>query len=128
MRWLEKYGNYAYALLRIVTGFIFSFHGAQKILGVFSQFQPPAWSQLWFGGIIELVCGLMVLLGLQTRAAAFLSSGTMAVAYIQYHWKFQLGAQLFPAINKGELALLYSLVFLLIACRGGVKWSLDKTK
>jgi putative oxidoreductase len=50
----------------------------------------------------------------------------MAVAYIQYHWKFQTGAQLFPAINKGELALLYSLVFLLIACRGGVKWSLDK--
>jgi putative oxidoreductase len=95
---------------------------------VFSQFQPPAWSQLWFGGIIELVGGLMVLLGLQTRAAAFLSSGTMAVAYIQYHWKLQTGAQLFPAINKGELALLYSLVFLLIACRGGVKWSLDKTK
>jgi putative oxidoreductase len=128
MTWLEKYEDYAYALLRIVTGFIFSFHGAQKILGVFSQFQPPTWSQLWFGGIIELICGLMVLLGLQTRAAAFLSSGTMAVAYIQYHWKFQTGAQLFPAINKGELALLYSLVFLLIACRGGVKWSLDKTK
>jgi putative oxidoreductase len=126
MKWLEKYADYAYALLRIVTGFIFSFHGAQKILGVLSQFQPPTWSQLWFGGIIELVCGLMVLLGLQTRAAAFLSSGTMAVAYIQYHWKFQTGAQLFPAMNKGELALLYSLVFLLIACRGGVKWSLDK--
>jgi putative oxidoreductase len=51
----------------------------------------------------------------------------MAVAYIQFHWKFQIGAQLFPAINKGELALLYSLVFLLIACRGGVKWNLDKT-
>jgi len=127
MKWLEKYGDYAYALLRIVTGFIFSFHGAQKILGVLSEFQPPTWSQLWFGGIIELVCGLMVLLGFQARAAAFLCSGTMAVAYIQYHWKFQTGAQLFPAINKGELALLYSLVFLLIACRGGVKWSLDRT-
>jgi len=70
----------------------------------------------------------MELLGFQTRAAAFLCSGTMAVAYIQYHWKFQIGAQLFPAVNKGELALLYSLVFLLIACRGGIKWSLDKTK
>ena len=128
MNWLEKYADYAYALLRIVTGFLFLFHGAQKILGVFSQFQPPTWSRLWFGGIIELVCGLMVLLGLQTRAAAFLCSGTMAVAYIQYHWKFQVGVQLFPAINKGELALLYSLVFLLIACRGGVKWSLDKAK
>jgi len=128
MEWLEKYADYAYALLRIVTGFIFSFHGAQKILGVLSEFQPLAWSQLWFGGIIELVGGLMVLLGLQTRAAAFLCSGTMAVAYIQYHWKFQIGAQLFPAVNKGELALLYSLVFILIACRGGVKWSLEKTK
>jgi putative oxidoreductase len=128
MKWLEKYADYTYALMRIVTGFMFSFHGAQKILGVLSGFQPPAWSQLWFGGIIELVGGLMVLLGLQTRAAAFLCSGTMAVAYIQYHWKFQIGAQLFPAVNKGELALLYSLVFLLIACRGGVKWSLDKMK
>ena len=113
--------------MRIGTGFIFSFHVAQKILGVLSGFQPPAWSQLWFGGIIELVGGLMVLLGLQTRAAAFLCSGMMAVAYIQYHWKFQIGAQLFPAVNKGELALLYSLVFLLIACRGGGKRSLDKT-
>ena len=128
MKWLEKYADYAYVLMRIVTGFIFLFHGAQKILGVLSEFQPPAWSQLWFGGIIELVGGLMVLLGFQTRAAAFLCSGTMAVAYIQYHWKFQIGAQLFPAVNKGELALLYSLVFLLIACRGGVKWNLDKTK
>ena len=128
MKWLEKYADYAYALLRIVTGFMFLFHGAQKILGVLSEFQPPAWSQLWFGGIIELVGGLMVLLGFQTRAAAFLCSGTMAVAYIQYHWKFQIGAQLFPAVNKGELALLYSFVFLLIACRGTVKWSLGKTK
>ena len=126
MKWLEKYADYIYALLRIVTGFIFSFHGAQKILVVLSEFQPPAWSQLWFGGIIELVGGLMVLLGFQTRAAAFLCSGTMAVAYIQYHWKFQVGAQLFPAVNKGELALLYSVVFFLIACRGGIKWSLDK--
>lgn len=125
MKWLEKYADYAYALLRIVTGFIFLFHGAQKILGVLSQFQPRPWSQLWFGGIIELVGGLMVLLGFQTRAAAFLCSGTMAVAYIQYHWKFQIGAQLFPAVNKGELALLYSLIFFLIACRGGIKWSLD---
>ena len=127
MKQLEKCGDHAYALLRIVTGFIFLFHGAQKILGVLSQFQPPAWSQLWFGGLIELVGGLMVLLGFQTRAAAFLCSGTMAVAYIQYHWKFQIGAQIFPAVNKGELALLYSFVFLLIACRGGVKWCLDKT-
>jgi putative oxidoreductase len=126
MNWLKKYADYAYALLRIMTGFMFSFHGAQKILGVLSEFRPPAWSQLWFGGIIELLCGLAVMLGFKTREAAFLCSGTMAVAYFQFHWKFQIGANLFPAINKGELAALYSFVFLYIACRGGVKWSLDK--
>jgi putative oxidoreductase len=126
MKWLEKYSDHAYALLRIVTGFMFSFHGAQKILGVLAEIQPPVGSQLWFGGIIELLCGLAVLLGFKTRAAAFLCSGTMAVAYFQFHWKFQMGANLFPAINKGELAVLYSFVFLCIACRGGMKWCLDK--
>jgi len=126
MKWLEKYADHAYALLRIVTGFMLSFHGAQKILGVLADMQPPVGSQLWFGGIIELLCGLAVLLGFKTRAAAFLCSGTMAVAYFQFHWKFQMGANLFPAINKGELAVLYCFVFLCIACRGGVKWCLDK--
>jgi putative oxidoreductase len=126
MKWLEKYADDAYALMRIVAGFMFAFHGAQKILGVLSMFQPPMMSQLWFGGLIELVCGLAVMLGFWTRVAAFLSSGEMAVAYIQFHWKFQLGPQFFPALNKGELAALYCFVFLLIACRGGVKWSLDK--
>jgi putative oxidoreductase len=66
------------------------------------------------------------MLGFQTRAAAFLCSGTMAVAYFQYHWKFQIGSMIFPALNKGELAVLYSFVFLYLACRGGVKWCLDK--
>jgi putative oxidoreductase len=126
MKWLEKYADHAYALLRIVTGFMLSFHGAQKILGVLTEMQPPPWSQLWFGGIIELFCGLAVMLGFKTRAAAFLCSGMMAVAYFQFHWKFQMGANLFPAINKGELAVLYCFVFLYIACRGGVKWCLDK--
>jgi putative oxidoreductase len=88
--------------------------------------QPPVGSQLWIGGIIELFGGLMALLGFQTRVAAFLCSGMMAVAYIQFHWKFQIGSALLPTINKGELALLYCFVFLLIACRGGVTWCLDK--
>jgi putative oxidoreductase len=126
MNWLKKYADHAYALLRIMAGFMFAFHGAQKILGVLSELKPPAGSQLWFGGIIELLGGLAVMLGFKTRAAAFLCSGTMAVAYFQFHWKFQMGPNLFPAINKGELAALYCFVFLYIACRGGVKWSLDK--
>jgi putative oxidoreductase len=126
MKQLGKCADHAYALLRIVAGFLFLFHGAQKILGVLTPSQPPIWSQLWFGGWIELLGGIAVMLGFRTRIAAFLCSGTMAVAYIQFHWKFQMGPNLFPAINKGELALLFSFVFLYIACRGGVKWCLDK--
>lgn len=127
MKQLARYEDYAYALMRIVAGFMFSFHGFQKILGVLSDFQPPVGSQLWFGGMIELLCGLLIMVGFQTRWAAFLASGEMAVAYFQFHWKFQLGPAFFPAVNKGELAVLYCFVFLFIAGRGGVKWSLDKT-
>ena len=127
MKRLAKYADHAYALMRIMAGFMFSFHGAQKILGVLSDFQPAFGSQLWFGGVIELLGGLAIMLGFRTRIAAFLCSGEMAVAYFQFHWKFQMGANFFPALNKGELAVLYCFVFLFIACRGGVKWCLDKT-
>jgi putative oxidoreductase len=127
MKQLEKYGDHAYALMRIVTGFMFSCHGFQKIVGLLSDFQPPIGSQLWFGGIIELIGGLAVLLGFGTRVAAFICSGEMAVAYVQFHWKLQMGPAFFPVVNKGELALLYSFVFLLIACRGGIKWSVDRS-
>jgi putative oxidoreductase len=127
MKWLAKYTDHVYALMRITAGFMFSFHGFQKILGILSDFQPAIGSQLWIGGVIELVCGLAVMLGYQTRLAAFLCSGEMAVAYVQFHWKLQMGSNFFPGINKGELAALYSFVFLYIACRGGVKWKLDKS-
>jgi putative oxidoreductase len=126
MSFLGKFSDQAYALLRVLGGLMFSFHGAQKILGILSDFRPPAGSQIWFGGLIELFGGLLIAVGFQTRWAAFLASGTMAVAYFQFHWKFQFGAEFFPAINKGELAALYSLVFLLIACRGGITWCIDK--
>jgi putative oxidoreductase len=127
MKWLEKYSDHAYALMRIMAGFMFSFHGAQKVLGVLSEFQPPVGSQLWVGGVIELLGGLAIMLGFRTRIAAFLCSGQMAVAYFQFHWKFQMGANFFPPLNKGELAALYCFVFLFIASRGGGTWSMDKT-
>jgi putative oxidoreductase len=126
MKQLEKYADHAYALMRIMAGFMFSFHGAQKVLGVLTESKPPVGSQIWFGGLIELLGGLLVMVGFQTRAAAFLCSGTMAVAYIQFHWKFQFGPKFLPTLNQGELAVLYCFVFLFIACRGGGKWSLDK--
>ena len=125
MNLLAKYQNQAYALMRIVVGFMFSFHGVQKVFGVLAEFQPVVGSQLWFGGLIELTAGLFILVGFKTRWAALLASGEMAVAYFQFHWKFQLGSAFFPGINKGELAVLYCFIFLFIACRGGGVVCLD---
>ncbi len=68
----------------------------------------------------------MIALGVETRWAAFLASGTMAVAYIQFHWKLQYNLKLFPAINQGELAVMYCFLFLFIACHGGGKLSLGR--
>lgn len=126
MKQLERFCAEAYALLRIMAGFMFAFHGAQKILGVMSEYQPAFGTQIWFGGMIELIGGLAVMIGLGTRWAAFLCSGTMAVAYFQFHWKFQFGPEFFPAINKGEPAALYCFLFLYIATRGAGKWSVGK--
>ncbi len=126
MKILEKFSGPAYALLRIVTGALFLFHGIQKIFGVLTDYHPAFGSQIWIGGMIELIGGFLVMAGFKTRAAAFLASGTMAVAYFQFHWKFQWGAAFFPTINQGELAVLYCFVFLYIACRGSGMWGLDK--
>lgn len=122
---LHPHADRTYALLRLVSGLMFAFHGAQKILGVLSEFRPPVGTQLWFGGLIELIAGTLIALGAFTSCAAFVASGTMAVAYIQFHWKLQGGSEFFPAVNKGELALLYCLVFLYFACKGSGPWSVD---
>ena len=127
-RILEPRAEAAYALLRIVSGAMFAFHGVQKLFGVLTDHAPRIFTQIWVGGVIELVAGLLIAVGLCTSCAAFVASGTMAVAYVQFHWKLQLGARFFPAINQGELALLYSFLFLFIACRGSGKWSLSRRR
>jgi putative oxidoreductase len=114
-----------YAILRIVTGLLFATHGVQKIFGVLTEHQPPVGSQLWIGGVIELVTGVLIAVGLFTVWSAFLASGTMAVAYLQFHWKFAFGAAFFPVVNKGELAVVYAVLFLYIACRGAGRASFD---
>jgi putative oxidoreductase len=117
----------AYAALRIVAGLSFATHGMQKLFGWFgAQGQPPTGSLLWFGGVIELVCGLLIAFGLLTRPAAFLAAGEMAVAYFMAHWRLQLGGeQWVPVVNKGELAALYALLFLFIMAYGPGPASLD---
>jgi len=115
----------SYTLLRVLSGLMFSFHGVQKVLGILTDKTPEFGSQLWIGGVIELVCGVAIAGGLFTRPAAFLASGTMAVAYVQYHWDGAVDERFFPTVNGGELALLYSLVFLYIFCAGGGWLSFD---
>jgi putative oxidoreductase len=127
-RWnRERLDSFAYAALRMVAGFMFLWHGTQKLLGFpAAKTMPALWSQKWIGGVIELVAGALIMVGLFTRPAAFLSAGTMAVAYIQFHWKGELGIQLLPLVNRGELAALYCFVFLLIWVRGAGLLSIDR--
>jgi putative oxidoreductase len=127
MQGLSRFEQLAYVALRVVSGLLFSVHGMQKVLGWFTvKPRPPFGSQLWVGGWIELVAGLLIAVGLCTRPAAFLSAGTMAVAYFQFHWKLELaGSSWMPAVNKGELAVIYCFVFLFIATRGPGLMALD---
>jgi putative oxidoreductase len=127
MKFLSKIEPQAYALLRIMSGFMFGLHGVQKVFGQLTQRPTPDFgTQAWLAGWIELVAGVLLMLGVKTREAAFISSGTMAVAYFQAHWKFQLGEQFFPVVNRGELAALYCFVFLFIATKGSGIWALKR--
>lgn len=117
LRFLSRYEPLSYNALRVVAGLMFAFHGMQKVLGILTEKQPAFGTQAWFGGVIELVAGIAIAVGYRAALAAFLASGTMAVAYVQFHWKLDLGARFFPTINKGELAALYAFLFLFIACK-----------
>ena len=126
-RFLKGKVEGAYSFLRIVAGLMFAFHGVQGIFGVLASApRPPVGSQLWLGSLIQLATGFLIAAGFCTTWAAFLASGTMAVAYLQFHWKFQFNPWFFPTLNKGELALLYSVLFLFVACRGDGKWSIGR--
>ncbi len=125
-RFLGGFADRIYAALRIVAGFLFACHGAQKILGVLGGVQGTGaaaefGSLIWVAGVIELVGGALVALGWYASWAAFLCSGQMAVAYFMVHQS----RGLLPIQNGGELAALYAWVFLLIAARGAGPWSLD---
>jgi putative oxidoreductase len=128
---MKPFSAQTYAAMRIVTGFLFSLHGAQKLLGwpaPMPEGAAPAFV-IWIAGPIELIGGLLVMIGLQTRWAAFLSSGLMAAAYFMAHAFAKVGEMgyrgLSPTNNGGELAVLYCFVFLYIAARGAGIWSVD---
>ena len=120
---LRPYEAQTYALLRIVTGFLFLWYGMQKLFGFPGEMPAgvPAFI-IYTAGPIELGAGVLVMIGLFTRPAAFLASGLMAFAYWIGH-----GTQaLLPILNHGDLAVLYCFIFLHIAARGPGMWSLDR--
>ncbi len=122
---LAPFRPHIYALLRIAAGFLFFQHGLPKLFGGFGHDAPvELMSQMGLAGIIEVVGGALIALGLFTSPVAFLASGEMAVAYFQAH--APRGS--WPIVNGGELAALYSFVFLYFAAVGSGKWSIDSIR
>ncbi|MET0516522.1 MAG: DoxX family protein [Nitrospiraceae bacterium] len=121
---LRSYEPQVYALLRIMTGFLFLWHGTQKLFAVPVPPPPVPPFVIAIAGPIELVGGLLVMIGLFAGWAAFLCSGLMAFAYWMVH-----GPQaLLPIQNGGELAVLFCFVFLYISTRGSGIWSVDAAR
>ncbi len=122
---LSSWGPRALSLLRIVTGLIFLEHGTQKFLGFpggdFAGSGLALDNMGAYAGVIELVAGALIALGLFTRPAAFIASGTMAVAY----WMAHAPQNPFPVNNGGDAAILYCFVFLYFVFAGPGPWSLD---
>jgi putative oxidoreductase len=113
------------SVLRIVAAFLFIAHGAQKLFGFLAPTGaavPPAFSQMWVGGVLEFFGGISLLVGLFTRPVAFILSGMMAVGYFQMH----APAGFWPLQNKGELAVVYCFLFLFLSVAGGGSWSVDR--
>jgi len=121
---LDAWSPRLLSLLRIITGLLFMEHGLMKLFH-FPAAQPgapnPLPAMLLAAAWIELVGGGLVTLGLFTRAAAFICSGEMAVAYFTAH----APNGLYPALNMGEAAVLYCFVFFYLVFAGGGLWSLD---
>ena len=126
--WLSRWQPQLHAILRIITGLLFLAHGTQKFL----SFPPGEMAGIgWafahpgaYAGIVELLCGFLVAIGLFTRPAAFLASGTMAAAY----WIGHAPQNFFPVNNMGDAAILYCFVFLFFAAAGAGPWSVDAAR
>lgn len=125
---LARWAPIALAILRIVAGLLFLEHGTQKFFGF-----PPGeragagWafdSPGHYAGVIEIVTGILITLGLFTRAAAFLASGTMAAAYFIAH----APQDFFPVNNGGDAAILYCFIFLYLVFAGPGAWSIDRAR
>src|ERR1044071_7481250 len=126
---LASYSSPVLSAFRIIFGLLYMLHGTMKLFGWPLGTAAPtgAWP-FWFAGVIETVLGLLIVIGLFTRIAAFLASGEMAFAYFYQHWPPLKGgetASFWPIENGGELAIMFCFAFLLIATTGAGTLSAD---
>jgi putative oxidoreductase len=117
---LSNYETQIYAILRIVTGFLFLWHGSQKLFGY-----PPSGHDMpafmYIAGVVEFFGGFLVMVGFCTNWVAFICSGEMAYAY----WTVHGTHALLPLLNFGEMAVIYCFLFLFISARGAGIFSID---
>ncbi len=118
---LTSWSPHVLSLLRVASGAAFLAHGTMKLLNFPPGYSPELMSMPGAAGAIELVGGALLVLGLFTRAVAFVCSGTMAVAYFMAH----APKSFFPVLNGGDAALLYCFVFFYLVFAGPGPWSLD---
>ena len=119
---LEKGRPYILSVLRIVVALLFLEHGLQKYFG-FPSAGPPMTMLLYVQGVIEIVGGILLLIGAYTRVVAFILAGDMAVAYFMAHFP----RSFFPAVNGGDAAVLYCFAFFYMFFAGDGPWSFDRT-
>ena len=122
MGFLGRWSEQIYAVMRIVVGILFAFHGAQKFGWLGGD--PMSDPLMIVAGVIELVGGILVAIGFFASIAAFIASGMMAVAYFMAH----APQGLWPINNGGELAVVYCFIFLYIAAKGSGIWSIDHAR
>jgi putative oxidoreductase len=123
---MSRYEEATLLLLRVMAGLMLLQHGAQKLFGVLTPPDQPArvvaaFSRNWFAGVIECTLAPLLVLGLGTRAVAFILSGELAFAYFLVH----APRGFWPILNRGELPALYCFLFFYLAARGGGLYSLD---
>ena len=120
-RWLGRWSDQIYAVLRFFSGALFACHGAQKLFGVLGAQREIHDPEGLVAGIIEFLGGMLIATGFFAGPAAFVASGEMAVAYFKAH----AGRGFWPILNRGELAVLYCLLFLYVSAHGSGPWSVD---
>lgn len=122
---LTSLAPYFLALLRVITALLFMSHGTMKLLGFpASDFQPPLFSIFGLAGALEIVGGILLVIGLLTRPVAFILSGMMAVAYFMAH----AGQGFVPAQNGGEPAVLFCFIFLYLVFSGPGAFAVDNAR